>query len=109
MCETSILNCMQRGIIPLTSLARHFLHLQLTCKYPSSLTQMVLLCSQCVIIAYAMLGMEALSLEIEDPFGREFNDLPMDSMLRSTLQVSCMDTRPPVWLSVGKKHQFLKP
>ena len=29
-----------------------------------------------------------LSLEIEDPFGRDFNDLPMDSMTRSTLQVS---------------------
>ena len=28
-----------------------------------------------------------LSLEIEDPFGRDFNDLPMDSMTRSTLQV----------------------
>ena len=29
-----------------------------------------------------------LSLEIEDAFGRDFNDLPMDSMTQSTLQVS---------------------
>ena len=39
----------------------------------------------CIIIAYSLLGMEVLSLELEYPFGREFNHLPMDSMTKQTL------------------------
>ena len=61
-----------------------------------------------------------LSLEIEDPFGRDFNDLPMDSMTRSTLQVSGdggredfsgdrggrpMYGRPPCWAGGGHGGQ----
>jgi predicted membrane chloride channel (bestrophin family) len=40
-----------------------------------------------VIIGYLLLGMEALSLEIEEPFGRDFNDIPLDSLAKNTLKV----------------------
>jgi hypothetical protein len=39
----------------------------------------------CFIIAYSLLGMEVLSLELESPFGRDFNHLPMDSMTKQIL------------------------
>ena len=42
-----------------------------------------------IIIAYSLLGMEQLSLEMEFPFGREFNHLPMDSMTKQTLSELC--------------------
>ncbi|GAX78782.1 hypothetical protein CEUSTIGMA_g6219.t1 [Chlamydomonas eustigma] len=37
------------------------------------------------IIAYSLLGMEALCLEIENPFGRDFNDLPIDLMFNNLI------------------------
>lgn len=35
------------------------------------------------ILAYTFLGLDALSAEIEDPFGIQSNDLPLDAMVRS--------------------------
>ena len=34
----------------------------------------------CVIVGYALLGFESFGVEIESPFGRDFNDLPMDKI-----------------------------
>ena len=34
------------------------------------------------ILAYTFLGLDALSTEIEEPFGTQSNDLPLDSMVR---------------------------
>ncbi|MEJ0100824.1 MAG: bestrophin family ion channel [Pseudomonadota bacterium] len=35
-----------------------------------------------VVIAYSFFGLDALSNELEDPFGMEMNDLPLDRMCR---------------------------
>ena len=35
------------------------------------------------ILAYTFLGLDALSTEIEEPFGTQSNDLPLDAMVRS--------------------------
>jgi ion channel-forming bestrophin family protein len=35
-----------------------------------------------VVIAYSFFGLDALSSELEDPFGMEMNDLPLDRMCR---------------------------
>jgi putative membrane protein len=35
-----------------------------------------------VVIAYSFFGLDALSEELEDPFGMEMNDLPLDRMCR---------------------------
>jgi putative membrane protein len=35
-----------------------------------------------VLIAYSFFGLDALSEELEDPFGMEANDLPLDRMCR---------------------------
>jgi len=35
-----------------------------------------------VVIAYTFFGLDALSHELEDPFGMEANDLPLDRMCR---------------------------
>ncbi|MFX8624980.1 bestrophin family protein, partial [Acinetobacter baumannii] len=35
------------------------------------------------ILAYTFLGLDALSSEIEEPFGTQSNDLPLDAMVRS--------------------------
>jgi len=40
----------------------------------------------CFVIAYALLGMEALILEIETPFGRDFNDLPSDNYIADAVK-----------------------
>lgn len=34
------------------------------------------------ILAYTFLGLDALSSELEEPFGRQSNDLPLDAMVR---------------------------
>ncbi len=34
------------------------------------------------MIAYSFFGLDALSAELEDPFGMEANDLPLDRMCR---------------------------
>ena len=39
----------------------------------------------CFLIAYSLLGMEAISLEIESPFGQDFNDLPVDNLALEVL------------------------
>ena len=37
-------------------------------------------------IGWSLLGLEGISLEIESPFGTDFNDLPMDNMLMHPLR-----------------------
>jgi putative membrane protein len=34
------------------------------------------------IVSYTFFGLDAISNELEDPFGREENDLPTDAMVR---------------------------
>ncbi len=36
-----------------------------------------------MIIFYALVGLEAIGEEIEDPFGQDENDLPIDAICRS--------------------------
>ena len=42
------------------------------------------------IIAYTFFGLDALSEELEDPFGREANDLPLDALCR-ICEISVME------------------
>ena len=37
----------------------------------------------CLFAGYSLLGLEAISLEIEQPFGRDFNDLPLGDLALS--------------------------
>ena len=41
-------------------------------------------------IGYSLLGIEGITLELEQPFGRDFNDLPLDMLCLDMLEV-----RPP--------------
>ncbi len=52
---------------------------------PFSLGSMLGLATPLVVglLAYTFLGLDALSTEIEEPFGTQSNDLPLDSMVRS--------------------------
>lgn len=43
------------------------------------------------ILAYTFLGLDALSSEIEEPFGIQSNDLPLDSMVR-TIEIELLAT-----------------
>ena len=43
------------------------------------------------ILAYTVLGLDALSSEIEEPFGTQSNDLPLDSMVR-TIEIELLGT-----------------
>ena len=43
------------------------------------------------ILAYTFLGLDALSSEIEEPFGTQSNDLPLDAMVR-TIEIELLGT-----------------
>ncbi len=43
------------------------------------------------ILAYTFLGLDALSTEIEEPFGTQSNDLPLDAMVR-TIEIELLST-----------------
>ena len=43
------------------------------------------------ILAYTILGLDALSSEIEEPFGTQSNDLPLDAMVR-TIEIELLGT-----------------
>ena len=43
------------------------------------------------ILAYTFLGLDALSSEIEEPFGTQSNDLPLDAMVRS-IEIELLST-----------------
>lgn len=43
------------------------------------------------ILAYTFLGLDALSSEIEEPFGTQSNDLPLDSLVR-TIEIELLST-----------------
>lgn len=60
------------------------------------------------ILAYTFLGLDALSTEIEEPFGTQSNDLPLDSMVR-TIEIELLGTLgkptpPPIQ---AKDHNLL--
>ncbi len=60
------------------------------------------------ILAYTFLGLDALSSEIEEPFGTQSNDLPLDSMVR-TIEIELLGTLgkptpPPIQ---AKDHNLL--
>jgi putative membrane protein len=40
----------------------------------------------CVIVAYAILGIDAMSVEIENPFGHDYNDLPLGTICETIAQ-----------------------
>lgn len=35
----------------------------------------------CVLVAYSLLGLEEIGVEVEHPFGRDFCDLPLDQLV----------------------------
>mmetsp|Transcript_5374 Transcript_5374/g.14759 ORF Transcript_5374/g.14759 Transcript_5374/m.14759 type:complete len:406 (-) Transcript_5374:567-1784(-) len=39
----------------------------------------------CIVIFYALLGIDAIGVEVENPFGRDYNDLPLDSIVHDTI------------------------
>ena len=43
------------------------------------------------VLAYTFLGLDALSSELEEPFGTQSNDLPLDSMVR-TIEIELLGT-----------------
>ena len=60
------------------------------------------------VLAYTFLGLDALSSEIEEPFGTQSNDLPLDSMVR-TIEIELLSslgrpTPPPIQ---AQDHNFL--
>jgi predicted membrane chloride channel (bestrophin family) len=34
----------------------------------------------CTVVGYELLGFETIGVEIENPFGRDYNDLPLDAV-----------------------------
>ena len=42
------------------------------------------------IVTYALLGIEEIGVQLEDPFGREDNDLPLDAICQ-TIQANLME------------------
>ena len=43
-----------------------------------------------MLLAYAFFGLDQLGEEMEDPFGTEPNDLPLDAMVR-TIEIDLLD------------------
>ncbi|WP_313365740.1 bestrophin family ion channel, partial [Pseudomonas sp.] len=56
------------------------------------------------IVGYTFFGLDAIGNELEDPFGRDENDLPMDAMVRTVerdvLGALGVEPLPPVLLPV---------
>ncbi len=52
----------------------------------------------CIVIAYSLLGMEGICLEIEMPFGRDFNDLPIDKLAMDAIMVGGGDCLELGWI-----------
>merc|ERR1712039_780276 len=40
----------------------------------------------CVLIAYALVGLDAIGVEVENPFGHGYNDLPVDDITNNTIK-----------------------
>lgn len=57
------------------------------------------------VISYTFFGLDAISDELEDPFGRDPNDLPTDAMVRDiereVLSILGYSDIPPVWEPKG--------
>jgi len=56
------------------------------------------------ITAYALLGIESIGVEIENPFGHDFSDLPLDDITNNTICKNLMEIleRHKVWLKSTK-------
>lgn len=60
------------------------------------------------VLAYMFLGLDALSSQLEEPFGTQENDLPLDSIVRLIERevLSALDQPPPPVLQ-AQKHNLL--
>ena len=60
-----------------------------------------------VVVAYSYFGLDALSEELEDPFGTEDNDLPLDSLCR-TCEISVREAlgEPSPAMPAPKRYYF---
>jgi putative membrane protein len=45
----------------------------------------------CIIVAYALGGLECIGIEIENPFGHDFNDLPLDNITGATITTNLLE------------------
>ncbi|MBC3413048.1 bestrophin [Pseudomonas sp. SWRI51] len=56
------------------------------------------------LVSYTFFGLDAIGNELEDPFGRDENDLPTDAMVRTierdVLAALGHEPLPPVWVAV---------
>ncbi len=60
------------------------------------------------ILAYTFLGLDALSSELEEPFGTQSNDLPLDAMVRTIeIELSATLGRPAPPPIQAKNHNLL--
>jgi hypothetical protein len=44
----------------------------------------------CIAVAYALLGIESIAVEIENPFGHDYNDLPLATICQ-TIESNCYE------------------
>jgi putative membrane protein len=63
----------------------------------------------CVIVAYAILGIDAMSVEIENPFGHDYNDLPLgticETIAQNVLEILDRSQHPDCQLVFDGVHQ----
>jgi putative membrane protein len=45
----------------------------------------------CMAIHFALVGLEMIGVEIENPFGHDYNDLPLDSITDDTICANLME------------------
>lgn len=48
----------------------------------------------CTVVGYELLGFEEIGIEIEAPFGYDFNDIPVDKVCRKLLHRQCDSVLP---------------
>ncbi|HIK13548.1 MAG TPA: hypothetical protein IGS52_25360 [Oscillatoriaceae cyanobacterium M33_DOE_052] len=61
------------------------------------------------LISFALFGIEAIGLEIENPFGRDPNDLPLDNICNTMLRniEDLISLEPSVHQSIGKPETLM--
>ena len=45
----------------------------------------------CSAVLYALVGLEMIGVEIENPFGHDYNDLPLDSITDDTIGANLLE------------------
>jgi len=45
----------------------------------------------CMFAAYALLGLDSIGVDIENPFGHDFNDLPLDDITNNTIRNNLLE------------------